>query len=161
MVHIRKYPSLPTAGGRNIGNLFNYLSSVFWGTPTGYAPLDRFSKSSYQGSAVGAAQTFFVATRPCEVLAVSEVHATAGTDGSAVTLTVTKDTGTTAAGGGTTVLNGTLNLKGTAVTVQSGVLSATAAVLVLAAGDRLATKVTGTTTTLAGMQVEVELRFIA
>lgn len=40
----------------------------------------------------------FTALRPCEVLEVSEVHGTLGTDGGAVTLQLERLTGTTAKG---------------------------------------------------------------
>ena len=89
-------------------------------------------------------------------MAISEVHSTAGTDGGTVTLAVTKDTGTDAPGAGTTVMTGTINLKGTANTVQNATV-VTTAVATLAAGNRLATKVTGTATALAGMATSVRL----
>ena len=110
-------------------------------------------------------QCFFTATRACKVIAVSEVHATAGTDGSAVSLQVTKDTGTDAPGAGTDLLtnntNAGFNMKGTANTVQNGTLVATAATVTLAAGNRLSLDFAGTITTLAGVQVTVTLELLA
>lgn len=103
-------------------------------------------------------QNIFIAERPYQVVSVKEVHSTAGTDAGAVTLAVKKCTGTQAPSAGTNVLTGTLNLKGTANTVQSGTLSATAADSVLAAGDRLAIDITGTPTAVAGVVVLVTLR---
>lgn len=107
-------------------------------------------------------EAFFVADRAYDVVAVREVHATAGTDAGAVNLQVTKDTGIAAPGAGTDLLtnnaNAGFNLKGTANTVQSGTLTATAASKRLAAGDRLSVDYAGTLTTLAGVVVTVVLR---
>ena len=107
-------------------------------------------------------QAVFLADRSYQVVAISEIHATAGTDGGAVNLQVTKDTGTTAPGAGTDLLtnnaNAGFNLKGTANTVQAGTLTVTAASLLLAAGDRLSVDFAGVLTTLAGVLVHVRLR---
>lgn len=109
-------------------------------------------------------QAFFVANRAYQVVAIREVHSTAGSDGGAVTLQVTKDTGTNAPGAGTDLLtnnsNAGFDLKGTANTVQTGTLTATAASLQLAAGDRLAVDFAGTLTALAGVVVTVTLKRI-
>ena len=105
-------------------------------------------------------QLFFIAPEPLEVVEIHEVHGTAGTDGSAVTATVRKCTGTQALTAGVDLLSTTINLKGTANTVQSPALTATAADLQLAAGDRLSFDATGTTTALANMVVTVLLRRI-
>lgn len=99
----------------------------------------------------------FVANRPFKVVGISEVHTTAGSDGGAVTLQVRKCTGTQAPASGVALLASTINLKGTAQTVQAGTLTSTAEDLVLAAGDRLALDYTGTITSLAGVQVTVDL----
>lgn len=107
-------------------------------------------------------QAFFIANRAYQVTAVREIHATAGTDGSAVSLQVVKDTGTDAPGAGTDLLTNNANvgfdLKGTANTVQTGTLTATAASLQLAAGNRLSLDFAGTVTTLAGVVVTVSLK---
>lgn len=83
--------------------------------------------------------TFFVATRPYVLVAVSEIHGVAA--GGASVLQVVKDTGTTAPGAGTDLLTNNTNtgfdLNATANTVQVGTLVATAASKALAAGDRL------------------------
>lgn len=106
-------------------------------------------------------QAFYIATRPMRVVGAKCRFSTAGTNGSAVSLQVTKDTSTDAPGAGTDLLtNGTgvgFNLKGTINTVQEGALSATPADLVLAAGDRLSVDFAGTLTAVAGLVVEVEL----
>ena len=106
----------------------------------------------------------FIANGPVEVLEVREVHTTAGSHGSAVSLQVEKCTGTTAPGSGTNLLTNNsdvgFNLKGTANTVQEGTLTATRATRQLAAGDRLALDFAGTLTALAGVCVTIKLGWI-
>lgn len=106
-------------------------------------------------------QCIFIANRAYQVKSVTEVHSTAGSDGSAVNLQVTKDTATDAPGAGTDLLTNNTNagfdLKGTANTVQTGTLTATAAALLLAIGDRLSLDFAGTLTALAGLVVTIEL----
>jgi len=100
-------------------------------------------------------RAFFVANRPCQLVAVREVHATAGNDAGAVNLQIVKDTGTNAPGAGTDLLTNNTNagfdLKGTANTVQVGTLTGTVASLQLATGDRLSGDFAGVVTTLAGL----------
>lgn len=102
-------------------------------------------------------QAFYVANYPCKVVSVREVHATAGSDGGAVTLDIKKCVGTEAPAAGATVLGATVNLKGTANTVQAPAVVETAAAT-LAVGDRLAIDITGTTTAVAGVAVTVSLQ---
>lgn len=106
-------------------------------------------------------QSFFIADRAYKVKAIYEIHATAGNDAGAVNVQVTKDTGTDAPGAGTDLLtnntNAGFNMKGTANTLQTGTLTATAASLLLAAGDRLSVDFAGVVTTLAGVSVQVVL----
>jgi hypothetical protein len=107
-------------------------------------------------------QNVFIADRAYEVEAVRESHATAGSDGGAVTLDVKKATGTTAIASGTTVLGSTFDLKGTANTVvhktkgNGGVVATS--VGRLAEGDRLGIDITGTITAVAGVQVTIVLK---
>ncbi len=91
-------------------------------------------------------QTFHIANRDRVITGVKCIYKTPFA--AAVTIDVTKDTGTTAAGAGTSVLSATMAGDGTANTVITGSLSATAANLALsgAAGDRLAVKFSATTT---------------
>jgi len=102
-------------------------------------------------------RAFFVADRPYRVVRIDEVHATAGNDGGAVNLQVTKDSGTDAPGAGDDLLTNNsdagFNMKGTANTVQNGTLDADH--VVLAVGDRLSLDFAGTVTTLAGVVVTV------
>lgn len=101
---------------------------------------------------------FYIATRPVIVKAISEVHTTAGNDGSAVTLQVERLQGTEAPGFGDQLLQTSFDLKGTANTVQNGVL-VTTNVIALNINDRLCLKKSGTLTNLAGLCVTVELQF--
>ena len=105
---------------------------------------------------------FYVANRPMIVTGIQYIHSTAGTNGSAVNLQVTKDTSTDAPGAGTDLLtnntNAGFNCKGTADTVQTGTLTGTAASLRLAPGDRLSVDFSGTLTSLAGVVVVVTLQ---
>lgn len=104
---------------------------------------------------------FFVAPRACTVTKISEVHTTAGSDGSAVTLSVERLQGTETSGNGDDLLGATkIDLKGTAETVQSPALTGTTASLTLAAGDRLNLVDTGTLTAVAGVCVTVELEWV-
>ena len=100
----------------------------------------------------------FTATGPCEVLIASEVHAVAGTSGSAVTLDIEKLTGTTALGSGSSILATAFDLKSTAYTPvqKQGTLLSTARQLVQ--GNRLALKTSGTLTSLQGVQVTLYIK---
>lgn len=107
-------------------------------------------------------EAFFVADRVYEVVGISQVHSVAGSDGGAVNLQVTKDTGTNAPGAGTDLLtnntNAGFNLKSTANTVQVGTLVATQATKRLAIGDRLSIDYAGVLTAVVGVVVTVRLR---
>lgn len=102
---------------------------------------------------------FYVATRPCFVKAVSEVHTTAGTDASAVTLQLERLQGTEAPDSGDALLATAFDLKGTANTVQRGTFVANKTLTYLALGDRLCLKDAGTLTAVAGLCLTVELQF--
>jgi hypothetical protein len=98
---------------------------------------------------------FFMADRAYRIKNVSCIAATAG--GAASTVTVTKDTGTNAPGGGTAVITAPMALSGTANTRVVGTLTGTLATLALAAGDRLSTTWAGTISPLAGAVVVCNL----
>lgn len=106
-------------------------------------------------------ECFYVADKPCVVTSITEVHSTLGTNGSAVNLTVTKETTTGAAGTGTSLLSDNagagVDLKGTINTVQVGTLTTTGSALVLAKGDRLSFLTAGVLTAVAGVSVTVTL----
>ena len=111
----------------------------------------------YIASSVADVQ-FFTAPVKCQVVAIREVHATAGNDAGTVTGTIRRCQGTEAATAGDDLLSATINFKGTALTEQTPALTATSADLILEAGNRLALDVTGTTTTLAGVIITVLLK---
>lgn len=104
---------------------------------------------------------FFVADRPYMVTAVRAVWGTAESTGD-MDIMVEKLTGTTACASGTDVLSAVIDASsngggGTANTVNSGSLSATASALALAAGDRLCVDLTATPNEVANMVVTVTL----
>ena len=118
----------------------------------------------YIASSVADVQ-FYTAPVKCEVVSIREIHTVAGTDGSDVTGTIRRCQGTEAATAGDDLLGTTkINFKGTALTEQkfdaadSGELTSTTADLTLEAGNRLALDVTGTTTALAGVIINVLLK---
>lgn len=140
--------------------LANLLVAV-WFTPVAGRKEVSFNllANGSQGS-----QPFFVADIDYEVVDLSEVHSTAGTDGSAVNIAVTIDGGgvlTTAPGAGlvaqTDNSNAGFNAKGTANTVQVGTL-ATLSKRILPAGAYLSALYAGTLTSLAGVVITVSLR---
>lgn len=102
-----------------------------------------------------ATQFFFLANRQQTVRAVSMFWGTKATDAGAVTIDVTKDVSTNAPGAGTSILTAAQSVKGAANTPVSVGLAASAATLLMAAGNRLAIKTTGTLTALADVVVAV------
>ena len=127
-------------------------------------PLRQAISKFYLGTA-GAlvTQTVFIADRPCVITDIGEVHGTAETATGTATLSITHETGTQAPGTGATTMAATIDLKGTANTVQwASLLSpkpsgAPNAGIVLATGDRLSIKVGGTATitALAGVAITI------
>lgn len=93
-----------------------------------------------------------------QLIAVTEVHAVAGSDGGAVTLQVTKDVSTDAPGAGTDLLSTALNLKSTANTPVDGALVTTTATVTFAAGNRLSIDFAGTLTALQGVNLVAILK---
>jgi hypothetical protein len=91
-----------------------------------------------------ATTSFYQANRDETITGVYGIYGTAFASG--VTINVMKDTGTTAAGGGTSVLTAAMAGDGTINTLLTPALSATASVLSMAAGDRLSLKFSATTT---------------
>ena len=103
---------------------------------------------------------FFIAPAACYLSKFQEVHKVAGSDGSAVTITLEKLTSTVAPDSGTVMLTTALSLKSTINIVQSGILATSLATLNLAAGDRLCLKDVGTLTDVANVTVLVELTLV-
>lgn len=107
---------------------------------------------------------FFVANAPYIVSAVRWAHSTAGSSATCA-IQLTKDTSTDAPGAGTALLTNNTNagFDGSAAinTAQVGALTATAASLLMAIGDRLSLDFNGTLTALAGVVCTVSLTPIA
>lgn len=103
---------------------------------------------------------FLVVPQACRVVRFVEVHRTAGTDASAVTVDLEKLTSGTAEGSGSSVLSAALSLKSTANTPQEGTITSTNANRTLADGDRLALKDSGTLTAVADVTVMVQVLLI-
>ena len=82
---------------------------------------DTFVIKDYQASAI-ASKIIGIVPVNCELVSVREVHGTAGNDAGAVTLSVERLTDGEASGSGNVAVNATINLKGTANTVQTGTI---------------------------------------
>ena len=93
-----------------------------------------------------------------ELVSVREAHGTAGTDGSAVTLSIERLQGVETSGNGDQVVAATINLKGAANTTQSGTVVTASDIDQFEAGDRVGVNVTGTNTDLANMAVSCYFR---
>lgn len=98
-----------------------------------------------------------------EVVEVTEVHGTAGTDAGAVTVDVKKASSGTAISGGTSVLASTFNAKSTintpvSKTAGNGGLSSSLATRTVTSGQMLGLDLTGVLTALAGLSVTISLK---
>lgn len=112
----------------------------------------------YDGTPAATNQAFFVAPRAMKIATMSQVHQTAA--GGVSTLTITKDTGTTAPAAGTVIQTGSFDLNATANTVQNATLATAAATLLLAAGDRLSVKFANAIQSSAGIVVTLGLTYV-
>lgn len=118
-----------------------------YGSPNG----GGFIPVSIEYNASSIDSSNFIATRRYRVVAVSGCPTVAGSDGGAVTAAVMKTSGTTAIASGTAVHASTINLKGTAETVQNMTVSTASDANMLEAGDRLGVNFTGTLTDAVGV----------
>ena len=99
---------------------------------------------------------FWIAPFKCEVVKIQEVHVVKGSDGSAVTLQVERLQGVEASGSGDDLLATAFDLKGTNLTVQTGVLVKTS-VRALDKDDRLGLVDAGTLTAVDNVTVVISL----
>lgn len=106
--------------------------------------------------ALDVSQAIFCADAAYQIVAAKAVWGVAG--GAAATLNIEKLSSTTAPGSGTAILTGAMDLTSTANTVTTGTLTATAADLLLASGDRLGCKLAGVLTGLVGCSVTLILK---
>ena len=102
-------------------------------------------------------ENIFIATGGWIITSIEEVHAVAGDDTSPVNFTVKRCNGTEAPGAGEAMHNTTIDLKGTADTVQAATLTKLTAYLTLADGDRIALDYAGTLASLAGGSVTIHM----
>ncbi len=110
----------------------------------------------WSGTSLAVDTAFFVASRKWRVAAIRFVPVIAGTDVGAVTGVVRKCTGVQAPAAGVALHAGSFDLKGAINTVVAAALTAVAADLELAIGDRLAFDLTGVSTAAVGI-VSVDL----
>lgn len=123
--------------------------------PQRAARATRCASTTWDANTVS--KRFFTAAKPIRVLAIKPTVDAAGTDGSAVTGTVGKVASGTAVGSATALHASTIDLKGTANTIQSLTLSTTLTDLILSPGDSLAFVKSGTMTAATGcVTVEYE-----
>lgn len=120
-------------------------------------------KSDYDANSVD--KWAFTANRALKILGITEVHAVAGSDGGTVTLDVRKVTSVDLPGAAASstvkeFLTAAFNLKSTANTVVAGTLSATAADITLASGDKIGLNFVGTLTALVGGVVTVSYKYV-
>jgi len=109
---------------------------------------------SIDGTAAATAGNYGVVwnvDKPCQLIEIRYSHQTAGTDAGAVTLDVEKLTGTQALDAGVVMGSTTHNLKSTINTVVTVTPTTTVVNSVLATGDRVALKDSGTLTAVAGV----------
>lgn len=97
----------------------------------------------------------FIATRPCVIKRVSEVHTGTGTGATVVE----KLTGTTAVGGGTNMLTANFSLAVAAETVTNGVLTNSSGIS-LAKGDRIGSYVSGSSVGVTNQCITFEIKYI-
>src|SRR5512147_2818047 len=106
---------------------------------------------TFRLSGTPADQNLLVSKEAWKLISVDYTSTVAGTDGSAVTLQLTKCTGTTAPASGTALMSATIDLKTVANTTVAGTLVSNQSTLSFSAGDRIAADVTGTTTAVDGI----------
>jgi hypothetical protein len=117
--------------------------TVIWTNPSASYATDR---------------SIFTAPYDCTIQSINEVHSVVGSDGGAVNLQITKDTGTTAPGAGTDLLsnntNAGFNLKSTINTVVYGAFKPGVS-RKLSRGDRLSLDFAGVQTGVEGLTVTI------
>jgi len=137
--------------------------TVNW-NPAKYLPSAAYKKAGIitvstrlAGSAAATAanyNAFWTAPYKCVVLGIDAIWGTASTSG---TLNVERLQGTEAHDAGDDLLSSTIDMSGTANTVNAGTLTTTKATLELADGDRLGLVDSGTLTSQANLCVTVTL----
>lgn len=152
------------AGGTNAGGNINLIpgTAVSTGIPGEVAVnsvtgIWEVNWQQFLGASVPVSGTSYPVYLACRAMRVKGVKVVCSSTATVPTVDVTKDTGTTAPGAGSTVLTGAISFSGTANTVVSGTLISTVATLTLAAGDRLSLKWGGTVGSITGAVVNILL----
>ena len=159
-------PLIHLATGDRLSLVFSTTATELVGVDVEVVLAPRTTGSTVQylslNGAIGTDNCVFIANRDCIITRIDYVHGTAA--GQACNLQVTKDTGTDAPGAGTDLLTNDTNSgfegDGTANVVQNGALTATAANLRLAPGNRISVDYSGTTTSLAKVLVTITLQYV-
>jgi len=115
---------------------------------------DTYTLSDYQASSI-ADKVFGICPVKSELVCVKEVHGTAA--GQTCTIAVERLQAVETSGNGDQVATG-IDGEGTANTVQTATLTTTASNLIFEAGDRVGTNMSGTSTTMATMNIVCEFR---
>jgi len=153
-----------TVGGKRIGKAFTTTTTDGDAIKVlKLAPAADRVLISHSISAASVDDWVFIADRAYTVVSIKEVHGAEGTDAGAATGAVRKVTAVAAPGAaaGATVkefLTTAFDLKSTANTTVTGTLTATAADLNLAAGDKIGVNFVGVLTGLDGGVIVIELK---
>ena len=112
--------------------------------------------------ATPATAAFFLANRDYQIVGAQLIMSHAATGAPTITLDITQESSTTAPGSGTSILAAAQNVANTATinSVTSLALSATAANLIVRAGNRLSIKSSGSWTGITGLNVVVWMQAI-
>ena len=161
-IDARNYdPALMAGAGMTVAGATTFGSTVDVSTVDALEvadviPANRLFVIWRLAPATGAATsdaTMFISPGNYTVTSISCIYSAA--QGGTATVSVTKDTGTTAPGAGTSIMSGTFNLNTTVNTGQSATLSGTPT---LTAGDRLGLDFSTTIGSLADLVIQVNLK---
>lgn len=130
-----------------------YLPGATAAVAANYGPIGIIPAISIQRDPTGSSATGAV----WKLMSARERHEVAGSGG-ACTLMVTKVPSGTAKAAGTACLAAGFDLTATADTNQDGTLNATEANYMFADGDQVAGVITGTPTSVAGLNVTLEFK---
>jgi hypothetical protein len=137
-------------GGIGFANT-NWASITIGSTPIRYTPfpIPALALNNYA--------TILIVPTSATLTGFKEVHKVAASDSSAVTLMLEKLIGTTNPGYGVDMLTSAISLKGANNTIVTGTLTPTLANRSVAVGDRMGLRLSGATTSLVDVTVQIEL----
>lgn len=121
----------------------------------------------FQGQTSNNWGVIFTAPYACNIIGATEVHQTAESTSTTMTVQIEKLTGTQASGSGTSLLLNPFNLKAAANTIQTGILNTTSVktsknVFNFQIGDRIGLVLTTTgsaSNTLVGVNIIIRLQY--